>query len=68
MLAFTQVNSLTDIKRAGRDKEHNKSSGEVIRLARLLLLLSKKLQHEQQAKEGGGIASVNSADNSAGTK
>lgn len=45
MLAFTQVNSLTDIKRAGRDKEHDKSSGEVIRMVQLPLLLSKQLQH-----------------------
>lgn len=44
MLAFTQVNSLTDIERAGRDKELDKSSGEVIQLALLLLLLSKQPQ------------------------
>lgn len=44
MLAFTQVNSVTDMKRAGMDKEHDKSGGEVIQLALFLLLLFKQLR------------------------
>lgn len=44
MLAFTQVNSLTDMERAGRDKELDKGSREVNQLALLLLLLSKQPQ------------------------
>lgn len=69
MLAFTQVNSLTDIKRAGRDKELDKSSEEVIQFPPPIIVIQTTAERAQTAgvQHAGEITfhSVNSAKNSA---
>lgn len=69
MLAFTQVNSLTDIIRAGRDKELDKSSGEVIQFPPPIIVIQTTTDRAQTAGvqhvEEITFHSVNSAKNTA---